>query len=122
MMGSFPTLAGRQLNYGDQVFQSWHWHGLVWLRGQQIAHAMGVQPSHLNQWHARYAQSFVLPGNPLVQTAVAKLPDLAPPSSGRLRYRRTRLFSLGAAALLCDLVDTPAAEKFAAWLVGQAAT
>lgn len=101
------------LVFDDTVFTVVDRDGQPWLRGPEIATALGyTRATRISELYTRNADEF-----DACMTAVVKLPDLHPQSAGAGQMRETRIFSLRGAYLLGMFASTPPAKRFRRWVL-----
>ena len=101
------------LVFDDTVFTVVDRDGQPWLRGPEIATALGsTRATRISELYTRNADEF-----DACMTAVVKLPDLHPQSAGAGQMREVRIFSLRGAYLLGMFASTPPAKRFRRWVL-----
>ena len=94
------------LVFDDTVFTVVDRDGQPWLRGLEIASALGYsRATKISELYARNADEF-----DGTMTALVKVPDLHPHIGGAGQMREVRIFSLRGAHLLGMFASTPPAK------------
>jgi len=101
------------LVFDDTVFTVVDREGQPWLRGPEIATALGYsRATKISELYARNADEF-----DGTMTALVKVPDLHPHIGGAGQMREVRIFSLRGAHLLGMFASTPPAKRFRRWVL-----
>lgn len=101
------------LVFDDTVFTVVDRDGQPWLRGLEIASALGYsRATKISELYARNADEF-----DGTMTALVKVPDLHPHIGGAGQMREVRIFSLRGAHLLGMFASTPPAKRFRRWVL-----
>lgn len=107
-MTSLPTLV-----FDETVFTVVDREGQPWLRGSEIATALGyARATKISDLYTRNADEF-----DACMTTLVKLPDLHPQSGGTGQTREVRIFSLRGAYMLGMFASTHPAKRFRRWVL-----
>lgn len=107
-MTSLPTLV-----FDETVFTVVDRDGQPWLRGLEIASALGYgRVTKISELYTRNADEF-----DETMTALIKVPDLRPHIGGAGQVREVRIFSLRGAHLIGMFAKTVRAKAFRRWVL-----
>lgn len=113
-MNNRSNRARTALSFQDTSFEVVDRDGEPWLRGRQIASALGYAKGSdsVNKLYRSNADEFTEH-----MTQILKLPELDPRNGGAGQHREERIFSLRGAHMLGMLAKTTEAKAFRQWVL-----